>query len=173
MDVFPKEFPQANASVVRATIEQAAQILPRLRRQDLVELSLIASDHNESPLAILEDCVEQTPEPWAIFHGTELVGLFGCTSIPQTNGGLVWLVGTEGLTRVAKTLHKVSKTWLQECLKAYPVLANAVWAGNTVSIRWLKSLGFVLETQMQLAVSGAPFIPFHLERNNQHHQQQQ
>ena len=65
------------------------------------------------------------------------VGVADCKAF-----GSPWLLGTDKLIDTKKEFIPQAMEWVEKINNDYPLLLNYVHADNTVSKRWLKSLGF-------------------------------
>lgn len=72
------------------------------------------------------------------------VAIFGVADDPQNDSmGVVWLLATERIYKVARALMKVAPAWLDKLSEDYPGgLHNLVDARNTLHVRWLQKTGF-------------------------------
>jgi hypothetical protein len=87
------------------------------------------------------------------------VCLFGAAPHPLPGVGVAWLLGTDGLFREALPIARASKQRLEELQQQFPLLWNYVDERNTVSIRWLRWMGFKAHSVKE-TVSGHPFRIF-------------
>ncbi|WP_455153243.1 phage protein Gp13 family protein [Bradyrhizobium cenepequi] len=58
--------------------------------------------------------------------------------------GAPWLLGTDAVEQHYRQFLRHSVSWRDQLLERYPILRNFVDDRNTVSIRWLRWLGFKL-----------------------------
>lgn len=91
----------------------------------------------------------------------EVVAVVGVC--PGTNGptwGAIWLLGTDGIKRNAKTFLKHSKEALAQLYAdtGKEVFYNYTFSENTVHHDWLRWLGFTFLPSIKLGE--ADFIPF-------------
>jgi hypothetical protein len=77
--------------------------------------------------------------------------------------GTPWMLGTDLIKKKQKIFLKRSKPWLEDIKKDYNYLENYVDARNTLSIKWLKWLGFKVEDPIPYGVNGEPFHKFTME----------
>jgi hypothetical protein len=72
-----------------------------------------------------------------------------------------WLLGSDKLIETKRVMLPVSARWVEEKNIQYPLLLNHVHADNTVSIKWLKSLGFqFINLIKEFGVGKEPFYQF-------------
>ena len=139
-----------------ATEEKAYWVAANLRREDEQEVWL--SHRMPGPDAVMESwshselcrCIETS-------EGLP-VGLTGVC------GDRIWLLGTEELTASKHRRLQLcieGRRWVEHCLERVggPIW-NDVYARNHRSIRWLKHLGFQVETPRPVGMSAALFCRF-------------
>jgi hypothetical protein len=76
--------------------------------------------------------------------------------------GVPWLLGTDDVEKHYRPFSRGSVFWRDYMTARYDLLINAVDTRNTMSMRWLKWLGFTLHEAMPMGVSKIPFHPFEL-----------
>jgi hypothetical protein len=76
--------------------------------------------------------------------------------------GSPWMLGTDLVTRHQRVLMRRCRPYIQDMLRIYPHLVNAVHADNHAALRWLKSVGFLLHPAEPFGVDGALFHPFEM-----------
>ncbi len=78
----------------------------------------------------------------------EFVGMGGIISLGKANvkQGQIWFL-SEPMEKHSRFLVLYSKVILNLCLEKYEVLFNVVAAWNNINIKWLKRLGFYVETK--------------------------
>ena len=110
-----------------------ATITPYLRQQDLDEI---------------HEATDLSPElavAYSIAHSergfTALIDDFPCAVFGVAQG-IIWLVGTDEITKHPVTFFRVSKNIFPQLSHGYHVLHNYVYEANTLSLRWLQWLGF-------------------------------
>lgn len=108
-----------------------------LRDQDVQELRALKI----TPRAALEHGLEYSePECMTVVVDDKAVAMFGVA--PQDNHGIIWLLGTPGLLKISRQFLRESRYWLDQVTMGYDLVGNIVHKDNTISIRWLKWLGF-------------------------------
>lgn len=86
------------------------------------------------------------------------VAIFGAGNDPQVKErGLIWLLATSDIRKVAKSVLKLAPIWLDFFEDRYPnALHNWVDARNKLHLRWLDKMGFRFDqTKM---IRGQQFI---------------
>lgn len=76
------------------------------------------------------------------------------------NFGVPWLVGTERLFTFPRALLQGGRVFVREKLEQYGNLQNVVDHRNTLSINWLKRIGFTIDPPQPLGPYGVPFHRF-------------
>lgn len=145
--------------VVPATLEHIDEILPNLRRADVVE-GEIATGLSAKEALVLS--VQSSFEAIAAYADDRLVMLAGVVpaSLISSNAA-PWMVGTDELTKHAFKLCRENRRYVKKWLTWFPYLENWVDAENKVALKWLKWLGFELEDPIPWGGSGHFFIRFH------------
>lgn len=142
---------------VRADIEA---LLANLRPGDRLEM--------EASGRALPDLVRSSlrcsPHRWAVDVDGKLALLGGVAVMSLVGGiGSPWLLGTCELDRVPGALTRIGVRYRDLALGMFPVLINYVDARNVKAIRWLKRLGFEVDTDpTPHGPNGLPFFKFEL-----------
>ncbi len=127
-----------------------------MREADELEVRL---SHDLDPLTAVMESAKNSDICRAIEGDNgDPVGLTGVTN--QS----IWLLGTDGLTATKnhrKTLCIDGIKWVEYCLdKTKKPIGNWVYHENKSSIKWLKYLGFTVETPRPYGLSRALFCQF-------------
>lgn len=98
---------------------------------------------------------------WTIMSRDKPIGMFGLASISLLGDtGIPWLLGTDDMLKIRRQFIRESKSHVDFMLKVFPKLTNLVHVENLASIRWLKSVGFVLQDAIPAGPFAAMFYPF-------------
>lgn len=137
--------------------EDCAEIAPLMREQDVKE---IMYSHGVKPLEALENCYNTCAICNSIIHEDgSVVGMFGVADYDILASP--WLLGTDKIIETRKEFIPQAKEWVEEMINIYPILTNYVHVDNTVSLVWLKSLGFeFIKLNQQYGVGKKPFYQF-------------
>jgi len=93
------------------------------------------------------------------------VGIFGVSRI-QNNIGIVWLIGSDDMTKHKKDFYKISKEYLKLFLQEFKTVFNYVDDRNKTTAKWLKRLGFnLIIKEPEFGVDKIPFNLFLKERS--------
>lgn len=97
----------------------------------------------------------------------ELACVFGCAERGSLLApiGVPWLLGTDVLPRHRRVLQQQARRYIAAMLQEYPRLFNAVHADNSVSVHWLKRLGFTMHPAIPVPPHGAMFHVFEISRH--------
>lgn len=91
------------------------------------------------------------------FYKDEPMLMFGASYVDD-NVGMVWMLGSDLITKAWVPVLRQSRGWLQELHDEFDLLFNYVDARNTVHIKWLKWLGFsFINLHPEFGVGRLPF----------------
>lgn len=129
-----------------------------VREQDRTE---IWHSHGMTPQEGLEFSFDGAVEAHSIISDEgNVIGMFGVGEV-SPRIGVPWLLATDELPKVQRQFLPESLKWVERVNDRYDLLFNYVYAGNKVSIRWLKWLGFSFIRKIDdWGVHPAPFIEF-------------
>jgi hypothetical protein len=74
--------------------------------------------------------------------------------------GAIWMLGTPIVDKHPRTLSRVTRRYVAEMLRIFPILANWVDARNAASIKLLRWCGFTIGEPEPYGVRGLPFHRF-------------
>jgi hypothetical protein len=145
------------ADIIRpATVADAAAIVPNLRQCDIDECEALCGAGSTPGVAV--STVVNSPLALAYVRDGRLVALFGVAGNLLSATGAPWLFGTDEVSHCSRAVIRDSRRYLPAMLALFPRLANYVDARNTISIRWLKRIGFKFHPAVEFG--GLPFYPF-------------
>lgn len=121
--------------IVPSRPEHAA-IVPYLRQADLDEIHAMTET---DPAAAVSWSIASSERGYTALLDGKPCAVFG------VHDGVIWLVGTDEITRHPVTFYRYSRRIFQKLKQGYSRLYNFVHAGNTFSLRWLRWLGFSVE----------------------------
>ena len=128
-----------------ATIEDAYDLGPRLRKTDIAEIEPISDGH---AIELLVDSVMRSAEAYTVLVDNQVVSICGIgTRTGKREGeGVIWLLGAEGGYELGAGVAyaKLSYKWIREAFSRYTKLSNCVEAGNLMSVNWLTKMGFTM-----------------------------
>lgn len=150
----------ADVLVRAATTEDVLALANRLRPADLEEVIAYGVDDVHAAIA---QSYRLSLHCWAGLVDDDLACVFGVTPVSMISGiGSPWMLGTPTLVKHGRVLVRETPRYIHAMLKAFPILQNHVHARNTVSVRWLRRLGFVLGPAEPFGPYGEPFHPFEM-----------
>tara|TARA_B100000768_G_scaffold171382_1_gene178643 strand:+ start:3901 stop:4371 length:471 start_codon:yes stop_codon:yes gene_type:complete len=140
-----------------ARFEDCREMAPNMRSQDAKE---VMASHGYTPYEALHESYKASHEMHSIIHADgSVVGMFGVSNAGSY--AVPWMLGTDKLLETKRIMLPVARVWVDSILERYPLLFNYVHADNTVSRRWLKSLGFeFIKLEKEYGVGKEPFIQF-------------
>ena len=122
-----------------------------LRQQDIEELEAL----NRDPAEVLWNCYFNTgPFVFTVLVDCEPAAMFGVVGTAEKDVGVPWMIGTDKLLSAKRALVTESIKWIDFLQTIYPRLVNYVDERNTVSIRWLKAMGFEFPGETVVSPSG-------------------
>lgn len=145
-------------SIRPATLEDADALAPRLRLADRRE---IMASHGDKARQSLVRGVERSDEVLVGVAGDDVICMFGVRRPALLlNEVSPWLLAAKGVERHRAAFLLASRDTVQEWKQRYSRLENWVDARNTLSIRWLRWLGFTIEPAVPYGHFGRPFHRF-------------
>jgi len=126
----------------------------KMRKADVVEIDLLAGFTPKQ--ALIESFHASPLNRHTIILNGEVIGMFGVASNKQW--ATPWLLASDRITQIPLTFLRQSKVWVNQL--NYPLLMNYVHAENTLSIAWLKHLGFTFLRQVTGARGRGLFYEF-------------
>jgi hypothetical protein len=142
--------------VVDADISHVPFIAEKMRWADQREV-WASSKKRPYPVLLLSYKVSKYRK--TIMLGDEPIGMFGVSSFGLlSNRGVPWFLGTDKIEDISYRFLRGCSKYIGEMSDGYAILENWVDTRNSVSIEWLKWLGFNVE---QAAPHGAFGLPFH------------
>lgn len=144
------------ARIVPASLEHAAQIAQSIRLHDKDEAwaaGLI------TPYGAMVEGVKYSDVAYTAFVDDVPVCMWGVVKDSFLfDHGTPWMMASTAVEQNIAKFLRASRPLLREIMTRYDSLENFVDARNTLSIRWLKWLGFTIE---DAAPHGALSLPFH------------
>ena len=143
-----------------------AKIAPYLRQADVDELKALSGVSPEIGVAY---SIASSQKGYAAYYDGTLTAIFGISN------GLIWLVGTDAITKHPITFFRTSKQIFHELTKGHNYLHNYVDARNKLHLRWLKWIGFTIEEAQILGVENRLFhkVSYNIERGDNNGRQAQ
>lgn len=126
---------------------------PRLRLADADEIRAWGGHPKEE----LEASFRQSEQPMTVELEGRPVLMFGCNK-SRPDKGIVWMLATDRLRDIKWWLLRNSRRWLDRITVGCICSGNVVDRRNVVHIRWLKWLGYKM--QSTLSVGEHQFLKF-------------
>lgn len=146
--------------------EDVRHIAENMREEDIAELK--AAHGNVSPRAVLLQALTSTPDPYTIVApdgSGEPIALIGTKPPPLLGNGKAtpWMLGTERVKEFPRTFLVGGRDYVRDMLERFGRLENHVDVRNTVSVNWLRSIGFTLDEPAPHGFAKLPFHRFYAE----------
>lgn len=140
-----------------ARFEDCRAMAPYMRSQDAKE---VMASHGLKPYDALKESYRVSKEHNSIIHADgSVVGMFGVSNYGSY--AVPWMLGTDKVIETRREFIPQAKEWVERINEIHPLLFNYVHVDNTVSRRWLKSLGFeFIKLEEEYGVGKEPFIQF-------------
>ncbi len=145
--------------------EDVSDLAANIRPADRAEV--MALHPGEDLEAILRAALAVKGWRLAVDIDGRLALIGGIAEVPGQGGrvGCCWMLGTRHAERYPGMVTRIGMQYRDLALEIYPAFVNFVHAENTVSIRWLRRLGFTVDPEpVPLGPAGAPFHRFTLNR---------
>lgn len=143
-------------TIRQATVEDALDLAPRLRQADRDE---VWASGRKTPERALLVSLGMSSHAWTGLVDGKVVCMWGCGPASMLDRvGVPWMLGSDDLLKHQKAFLRRNREYVDAMLLCYTRLVNWVDARNTVSIRWLRWLGFEIG---DAAPHGALKMPFH------------
>jgi len=146
-------------SVRPATIHDAISLGPRMKREDADEAYAAIGLGPQASLILSLQASEVAGT--GLIDGIPIV-MFGV--VRDGNKGMPWLLGSSDIQRVSRRFLRESKLCVREMKKRFDLLENFVDARHTVSIHWLRWLGFTIHDAEPYGFEHRPFHRFEMRQ---------
>ena len=132
--------------IIKPTTEHTKDLAPRLRPEDIVEITVASPDLELEE--ILNLCVESSTDSYAVVDEEDgCVAIFGVRDMDQ-DSGIPWFLSCDlFFTKYKKRFIKEGPEYLKKLFGSKNHLYNYVSKENTRSQKWLQSLGFTIHKQ--------------------------
>jgi len=153
--------PDRDYSIKPATLEDALSMAHRMREIDVQE---IWASHRIRPLPALVHLVRTSEVAKTGREGEDIVLMFGM--IRQNllgSAGTVWMLATDLLDLHSFRFLRECGTGIVAISAEFTIIENYCDARNSITVRWLKWLGFTVEEAEPYGVYNMPFHHFYKE----------
>lgn len=145
------------------TVELVEEIARNMRQADIDEAW--ASDNLE-PLPALMKSWKMSDYSVVISIDGEACVMIGLVRHDLLSGnGVPWMLGTDASLKHKKRFFTEVPDVIADMLKVCSKLYNYVHCKNRVSVRWLKTLGFIFEDPAPYGCEQELFQKFYIERD--------
>lgn len=141
--------------IISAEPADVLHVAQNLRLSDHVELS--ASSPEALPKHTVMESVFLSRWCMAVRVDGLPVILFGVCDTDQPGCGVPWMVCTDGAAAISRQFVRGCGYWVSRMQTDFPFLFNQVHRGNTLSINWLRWLGFTVDESSRVGNEGAFF----------------
>lgn len=144
--------------IVRFDLSHCDDLATNLREIDRRELYMLS---RLEPMPALKLTLAMAVAAWTAIEDGHVICMFGIGRRSQLSEvGVPWLVGTDRIYPHQRRFARQSRDYYARFERAFPKMENYVLAENTVTVRWLKWLGFDMDEPEPMGFSRAPFIRF-------------
>ena len=137
------------------------ELASKLRKYDRIEARIFSPKRR--PIDAIEHPVENSDGYLAVREreSGQIVCIFGvaCEDICRTHA-IPWFLGTDLVEKYPIQMVRWGKLFIKAMLDTYETLENVVHADNIVAIRWLRGLGFYVNTTKPIWIKEEPFYKF-------------
>jgi len=152
-----------NMKFVRPTDELVRSIADNMRQSDIDEV-MAASGTNPYDTIINSFAVSESSV--VVTHNGQPLFVYGFSK-PNilSSSAIIWMLGVNDAYKYGKELMYYTPKVFDEMFLKCDLLYNYVHIKNTVSIAWLKRLGFTFDEPITYGVANEKFHKFYKSRN--------
>jgi hypothetical protein len=132
----------------------------KLRQADADEITALTQLNVKDSLT---QCIKYSKHTWVGLYNGTIECVFGLGEV-NSQIGVPWFLSTDKFNEFKIAFGKESKRVVDTMLALYPNLINLIDSRNSVSINWLKWLGFTIEYNHPIDYSGHKFYQFYLNK---------
>jgi hypothetical protein len=147
--------------IVSATRAHAEELAPHMRSQDAEEVGALGY----APLPALLTSLKTSTISFTGLADGKVICMFGhCLPTVLSDEAQPWLLSSREITHHARAFLRLNRQYIAGLRAQFRLLHGFVCETNTVSIRWLRWLGFTIDEEIRYPAPGKPgFHYFHLE----------
>ena len=139
-------------------------ILDNLRNQDRNELFSIYGDSWKN--TVFRNVLNINEDYCWIEYSNDNQPILMYGIVPNENNvGVIWMLSTQDITKEQVSFLRRAKEFIAEGSEKFSLLCNFVHSDNILAIKWLKWLGFVVESPKVIGLGKKQFLFFHKECN--------
>lgn len=133
-----------------------------MREADRIE---VWASHRHAPAQALASSLEKSEMAWTCLVDGVPAFMWGVARRGSliSYRGSPWLLGTPAIHRVRREFLRQCPAYVERMQARFPRLENFVHAKNRLSVRWLRWMGFTVETAATV-INDEPFFLFWRER---------
>jgi len=144
--------------VRQSKVTDAFALGPNLREADKAELDACSG---EDPCEVLARGHVYGRVCLTIERDGRPIAMFGTVDHPDTDAGVIWLLGSDEIEEIAVTFLRASRQFLEVLTAPYTHVANVLDERNTLHRRWLQWMGCKeIRRHEDYGRNGEPFIEF-------------
>lgn len=141
-----------------ATIIDAREMAPQMREVDVQELF---DGWGSNPTEALVGSVERSLRAYTARADGEIVCMYGVgTEGLLAPAGKIWMLGTDLINKHKRQFLLKSAGQIGRLSRGYYFLENHCDKRNTLTVRWLRWLGFTIEDPKPYGINGKLFHHF-------------
>lgn len=144
--------------------EDVAHIAANMRGEDVAE---VWDSHMRLPIDAVVKSYAQSDKAWTGLLDGEPVIMFGVARPSMlSSSGIPWMLGTDKLVESRRNqliFLRRNKKYVEEMKIGYNILENFVSMKNKFSVKWLSWLGFTIDEEPVISMTGVEFRRFHME----------
>lgn len=150
-----------NKLIIRKSkIKDAFELAPRLRVEDIEEVSAL----NSTPLKSLLSGFYNSDVCYSLIDDNQVVGMYGYSGMDMPcDTCSIWMLGSETIPKkYPSAFIRIGKMVFNECLAKYDRAINWVDVRNSKHIKWLGRMG--AKFSKPVIINGYKFIQFCKEK---------
>lgn len=148
---------------IKPTIDAVEYIATNMRKADVDE---IWASHHKTPIESLMSGWNLPGYSMIVTANDKPCLMVGVAENDTLSGiGYPWLLGTDDVVKCRRYLMVKTPLVIDEMLNMYSKLINYVHVNNTVSIEWLKRMGFIFNEPAPYGIDGELFHKFYITRD--------
>lgn len=145
-----------HTEIVPATSEHVRELALTMRQDDRREVYAQSGIHHALGLGL---SFGMSVKAWTGLADGKVVCIWG-VSEGDDGVGVPWLLGSDLVSQYRRRFIQGCRAAVEEMHDLFPVLENHVDSRNTLSIRWLRWLGFEVFPTVPFGPYNMPFHPF-------------
>lgn len=147
--------------IVKATVEHARALAPRMRATDVAE---VEASGGYSPLGALVVSIRASTETYTWLISGQVGAIFGIVACGREGEGVIWLLTSDLVDKHPREFVKTVRVVLADFLERWEVLWNRVSESNGRALHWAARAGFEVGAPCTYGILGLPFRTIALRR---------